>query len=116
MINEVSSPKCVTELPVKQCCDTLNPALQSILPNEQDITYVVTEFRAIQKSQFSGAPEYVFKATVIINLKTKNAAEEWLKNMMQYSKCMYRHTRGKVPGFKRVLYQWNHSYVHIQPF
>ena len=104
-IDEVFFPKSVSKIPVKHCWETLDPALQSILPNEQDIPYVDTEFTALQKSQFSGAPDYAFEATVRINLKTKDAAEEWLKKMMQYSVCMYRHTRGKAPRLKRVLYK-----------
>ena len=103
--NTICFPKSSSEFPTVQCWEALDPALQSILPNGQDITYVVTEFTAVQKSPFCGAPEYAFEATVRINLKTKNAAQEWLNNMMQYSKCTYRHTRGKSPGLKRVLYK-----------
>ena len=54
----------------------LDPSLQSVLPNEEDITYVVTEYRPLPMSSFSGAPDHAFEATIRINLVSKDAGEE----------------------------------------
>ena len=87
------------------CWDMLDSSLQTVLPNEEGVTYVVTEFNDLSTSNFPGAPDHAFEATVRINVKTKDAAEEWLQKMMEHSKCTYRHTRGRAPGLKRVLYK-----------
>lgn len=83
----------------------LDPSIQIVLPNEEDITYVVTEFTPLPKSKFSGAPDHAFEATIRINLMSKDAGEEWLQKMMQHSKCTYRHTWGRAAGLKQVLYK-----------
>ena len=49
---------------------------------------------------FSGTSAYAFEATMRINLKTKDDAQEWLQNMMQHSKCTYRHTQGRAAKLK----------------
>ena len=82
----------------------LEPSLQTVLPNEEGVTYIVTEFTALSTSTFSGAPDYAFEATIRINLKSKDAGEEWLQKMMQHGKCTYRHTQGRGAR-KRVLYK-----------
>ena len=83
----------------------LDPSLQSVLPNEEDITYVVTEFIPLSTSSFFGAPDHAFEATIRINLISKDAGEEWLQKMMEHGKCTYRHTQGRATGLKQVLYK-----------
>ena len=68
----------------------LDSSLQTVLPNEEGVTYVVTEFTALSTSTFSGAPDHAFEATIRINLNCKDAGEEWLQKMMQHSKSTYR--------------------------
>ena len=86
--------------------EMLDPSLQSVLPNEEDITYVVTEYRPLSTSSFSGEPDHAFEATMRINLMSTDAAgEEWLHKMMEHSKCTYRHTQGRAAGLKQVLYK-----------
>ena len=83
----------------------LSKPLQELLPNESGTTYVVTEMERLPTERFLGAPAYAYKATIRINITRPEKAQEWLQNMMKHSKCTYRHTRGRAPGLKRVLYK-----------
>jgi len=83
----------------------LSKPLQELLPNESGNTYVVTEMERLPTERFLGAPAYAYKATIRINITRPEKAQEWLQNMMKHSKCTYRHTRGRAPGLKRVLYE-----------
>ena len=83
----------------------LSKPLQELLPNESGITHVVTEMETLPTEKFLGAPANAYKATIRINITRPEKAQEWLQNMMKHSKCTYRHTRGRAPGLKRVLYK-----------
>ena len=83
----------------------LSKPLQELLPNESGITYMVTEMETLPTERFLGAPANAYKATSRINITRPEKAQEWLQNMMKHSKCTYRHTRGRAPGLKRVLYK-----------
>jgi len=50
--------------------EMLDSSLQTVLPKEEGLMYVVTEFNALSTSTFSGAPNHSFEATVRINVKT----------------------------------------------
>ncbi len=60
---------------IKSDCDL---ALRELLPLDDIYTYVVTDF---------------------------SSPRSWLTKMMVHSQCTYRHTRGRKPGLKRVLYK-----------
>ena len=49
-----------------------------------------------------------------INLTDKEAAQSWMQKMMQHSKCTYRHSKGRAPGLKRVLYKAEMHCQHQQ--
>jgi hypothetical protein len=85
--------------------DHLDPSLKALLPSETGLTYVITELNHLPAENFPGAPEYSYEATVRINLTNKEAAQSWIQKMMQHSKCTYRHSKGRAPGLKRVLYK-----------
>ena len=80
--------------------DKLIPALQDVLPNQRNVTYVVTNYTNIPSCSFSGAPRYAFEAIVRMNISSKEEAQSWLQEMMCHSKCTYRHTKGRAPGQK----------------
>ena len=94
--------------------DYLHPALQALLPAEEGLTYVITEFIPLPTEDFHGAPENAFQATVRVNVSEKEAAQSWMEKMMQHSKCTYRHSRGRSPGLKRVLYKAEMHCQHQQ--
>ena len=50
------------------------------------------------------APVNAYKTTIRINITHPEKAQEWLQNMMNHSKCMYYHTKGRAPVLKQVLY------------
>ena len=83
----------------------LDVSLQSVLPNVEGITYVICELTSLSQEGFSGAPSHAFESTVRINLTTMEAAKNWLESMMKQSMCTYRHSKGRSPGLKRVLYK-----------
>ena len=97
--------KVESTIPSIESWEMLDPSLQSVLPNEEDITHVVTEYRPLSTSSFSGVPDHAFEATIRIHLMSKDAGEQWLQKMMDNSKCTYRYTRGRAAGLKRVLYK-----------
>ena len=98
-----------TVLPWKDLCTSL----QSVLPNGKSLTYVVTSFTQAPTCAFSGAPSHAFTATVCINIHSKEEAQSWLQQMMDHSKCTYRHTKGRTPGLKRVMFK---AEMHSQHF
>ena len=83
----------------------LHPSLKEFLPSEKGVTYVITELNQLPTEEFAGAPKYSYETTVRINLTDKEAVQSWMQKMMQHSKCTYRHTRGRTPGLKRVVYK-----------
>ena len=83
----------------------LHPSLKELLPSEKGVTYVITELNQLPTEEFAGAPKYSYKTTVRINLTDKEAVQSWMQKMMQHSKCTYRHTKGRTPGLKRVVYK-----------
>ena len=66
---------------------------------------MITELNQLPADDFPGAPEHLYEATLRINLTEKEAAQSWMQKMMQHSKCTYRHSKGRAPGLKRVLYK-----------
>ena len=84
----------------------LHPALQALLPFENGLTYVITDFTLLPSEDFLGAPEHSYEATVRINIAEKESAQSWMQKMMQHSKCTYRHTRGRKTGLKRDFIKW----------
>ena len=54
-IDQLTSTESASKDPTIHCWETLNPALQALLPNEKSTTYVVTEFTTLPTSTFSGA-------------------------------------------------------------
>ena len=48
-----------------------------------------------------------------INIHSKEEAQSWLEQMMDHSKCTYRHTKGRAPGLKRVMFK---AEMHCQHF
>ena len=82
--------------------DDLTPCLHSLL---EGITYIIVQLKEIMKESFSGASAFAFESTIRINITNAKEAKEWLQQMQQHSKCTYRHSRGRKPGLKRVLYK-----------
>ena len=83
----------------------LSDCLRKLLPNEVGITYVVTDFSILPEEAFSGAPEYAYDSTIRVNISNVDRAKEWLQSLMKHSKWTYRHSKGRKPGLKRVLYK-----------
>ena len=68
----------------------------------------------MERVYFSGAPSHAFKATVRINIHSKEEAQSWLEQMMDYSKCTYHHTKGRAAGLKRVMFKAEMHYQHFK--
>lgn len=68
------------------------------------ITYIVVDYKEPTKETFPGASQFTFESTIRINIMNAEDAKKWLDSM-QHSKCTYRHTRGRNPGLKRVLFK-----------
>ena len=66
---------------------------------------MVTDFSILPEEAFSGAPEYAYDSTIRVNISNVDRAKEWLQSLMKHSKCTYRHSKGRKPGLKRVLYK-----------
>ena len=60
----ISQPKADQGLEIILPWDKLIPALQDILPNQRNVTYVVTNYTNIPHCSFSVAPRYAFEAIV----------------------------------------------------
>ena len=64
--------------------------MQSVLPPDDEYTYVI-QSHVVQKSkQFDGAPDFAFSALV----RNPEEVNTWLKKMMESSYCTYRVSRG----------------------
>ena len=69
MVSEMTSEN-ISQLKTDQCLQTvlpwdeLIPALQDVLPNQRNVTYVVTNYAKIASCSFSGAPRHAFEATI----------------------------------------------------
>ena len=83
----------------------LNVCMRYILPDVEGITYLVSELTTLPQEEFSGAPAHAFESTIRMNLTTAEAATKWLDSLMKQSMCTYRHSKGRSPGLKRVLYK-----------
>ncbi len=84
--------------------EQLPPDIQSVLPQDEEYSYVIQSHQTLDTQAFEGAPEFAFSATIRINLETPEAIDTWLKKMMDTSLCTYRVTRGgHKPVGKRVL-------------
>ena len=59
--------------------DDLHPALKAVLPAEEGLTYVITEFTPLPTEDFHGAPDSSFQATVRVNLSKEEAAKSWME-------------------------------------
>ena len=92
-----------------QVNEEINPdnchALQELLPLDDMYTYVITDFSPLPTEKFLGAPEFSYEATIRVNTTDEASARCWMAKMMTHSQCTYRHTRGRKPGLKRVLYK-----------
>lgn len=93
--------------------EDLATCLRALLPNEEGITYAVTNLAELSKEEFSGAPAYAFESTVRVNVNNADDAKKWLQSMMKHSNCTYRHSKGRNPGLKKVLYKVE---MHCQHF
>ncbi len=71
----------------------------------EGVTYIVSELTSLPQETFSGAPFYAFESTVRMNITTAESAKMWQDSMMKQSMCTYRHSKGRSPGLKRVLYK-----------
>ena len=63
----------------------LPPDIQSVLPHDEEYTYVVQSHQTCTTKSFEGAPEFAFEALVRINLDDSEAVDKWLKKMMDAS-------------------------------
>ena len=85
--------------------EQLAPSLQSLLPNSNGITYVITDFSVFPSEDFARAPSAAFEATIRLNVATADEGKAWISEMMDHSHCTYRHTKGQSAGMKRVLHK-----------
>ena len=68
--------------------------IQSVLPCDEEYSYVIQSYQDQETRSFEGAPEFAFSAVIRINLETTEAVDNWLKKMMETSLCTYRVSRG----------------------
>ena len=88
--------------------------MQSVLPPDEEYTYVIQSHTVQETEQFAGAPAFSFSAIVRINLDSPEAVNVWLKKMMESSFCTYRVSRGgHKPAGKRILCKHE---MHCQHF
>lgn len=59
--------------------EQLAPSLQSLLPNSNLITYVITDFSVLPSEDFAGAPSAAFEATIRLNVATADEGKACLK-------------------------------------
>ena len=87
---------------------------KGILPNEGKISNVIIDYTPLATSSLSGATEFAFNAVIRINVTTEEDTKLWLQQLMNHSKCTYRHTKGRSPGLKRVLFKAEMHCQHQQ--
>jgi len=85
--------------------DDLPCFLQSIIPSDEEYSYVIEECNELPAEGFSGAPSNRFIATMRINLNNGEEAKDWLDKMCNHSKCTYRITRTYKPSLKWILWR-----------
>lgn len=54
--------------------------IQSVLPNDEEYSYVIQAHQKQDTKAFKGAPEFAFSAIIRINLDTPEAIKTWQKN------------------------------------
>ena len=59
--------------------EQLPPDIQSVLPHDEEYTYVVQSHQTCTTKSFEGAPEFAFEALVHINLDNSETVDKWLK-------------------------------------
>lgn len=100
-------------IPLCRSWEYLPPDIQSVLPSDEEYTYVIQSHQKHEAPPFEGAPEFAFSALIRINLESQEAIQTWLDKMMQTSLCTYRVSRGFKPKGKRVLCK---TTMHCQHF
>ena len=83
--------------------ENLPPDLQSVVPSDEEYSYVIQSYEKHDKELFEGAPEFAFTSVIRINLETQTAVQSWVDKMMAASLCTYRVTRGNKLKGKRVM-------------
>ena len=68
--------------------------IQSVLPHDEEYSYIIQSYQNKETRSFEGAPEFAFSAVIRINLESTEAVDNWLKKMMETSLCTYRVSRG----------------------
>ncbi len=90
------------EFPVKNkvlIWNELLPSLQFVLPPDDDYSYVIEEYDAVDCTS-TDSPHFI--STVRINLVTEEDANVWMEKMSEHSKCTYRTTKTIKSQQKRV--------------
>ena len=85
--------------------DELPCFLQSVIPPDDEYSYVIEECNKLPAEGFSGAPSNRFVATMRINLNNGEQAKHWVDKMCNHSKCTYRITRTYKPSLKRIMWR-----------
>ena len=98
-------------------CEQLAPDIQSVLPHNEEYTYVVQSHQTYTTNSFKGAPEFSFEPLDCINLDNKEAVDKWLEKMMEASLWTYRVTRGchKPRGTRIVCRHKMHCQHYRKP-
>lgn len=94
--------------------ENLHPSLQTVLPPDEEYTYVIEAYQPKQLEAFPGAPEYAFECQVRINLRNEEEAMQWLQKMQEHGHCTYRVTRTSKPGLRRVLFKTERHCHHFR--
>ena len=69
-VSEITSENIISQSKADQGLETvlpwdkLIPALQDVLPNQTNVTYVVTNYTSIPSCSFFGVPRYAFEGIV----------------------------------------------------
>jgi len=63
--------------------------LQSVIPSDEEYSYVIEECNELPAEGFSGAPSNRFTATMRINLNNGEEAKDWIGKMCNPSKRTY---------------------------
>ncbi len=77
----------------------LLPSLQFVLPPDDDYSYVIEEYDAVDCTS-TDSPHFI--STVRINLVTAEDANVWMEKMSEHSKCTYQTTKTIKSQQKRV--------------
>ena len=91
--------------------DNLPFFLQSVIPSDEEYSYIIEECNELSAEGFSGAPSNRFTATLRNNLNNGQEAKDWIDKMCNHSKCTYRITRTYKPSLRQILW---HTDMHCQ--